>query len=482
MARATGGGGRYRVRSILVVDDDSAMREMMLSLLESAGVRAHAAASAVAALDALKEHEFDVVLSDIRMPGRDGIELLGEIRELRPDTPVVLMTAFGSIDSAVAAMRAGAFDYIPKPFKRDEVMVVLERAFDHRELESENRRLRAAVDQTGAFGDLIGRSPAMRDVFALIRRISDNRSSVLITGESGTGKEVVARTIHFSGARARRPFVPVNCTAIPEGLLESELFGHVRGAFTGAVTSKHGLFEKAEGGTLFLDEIGDMGLGLQGKILRVLQDREIRPVGGTSSQRVDVRIVAATNKDLRAEMDAGRFRRDLYYRLNVIPLHLPPLRERPEDIPPLADFFLRKHGRGARRVLSRAAIDHLLQQRWEGNARELENLIERALALTDTEEIGPEDLPLPRGDRATEEALSSSPHAVVHAAVQRRLSLHQLEDLYIAAILDLVRGNKVQAARILGINRRTLYRRGEAAAAKERVSNDRPSQRAGARD
>jgi len=457
------------VRSILVVDDDSAMREMMVSMVESAGIRPRAAASAAAALDALRDQDFDVVLSDIRMPGKDGIELLGEIRELRPETPVVLMTAFGSIDSAVSAMRAGAFDYIPKPFKRDEVMVVLERAFEHRELQSENRRLRAAVGQTGSFGDLIGRSPAMREIFALIRRIADNGSSVLITGESGTGKELVARTIHFSGARASQPFVPINCTAIPEGLLESELFGHVRGAFTGAVTTKHGLFEKAQHGTLFLDEIGDMGLGLQGKILRVLQDREIRAVGGTQSIRVDVRIVAATNKDLRAEMDAGRFRRDLFYRLNVIPIHIPPLRERAEDVPALAEFFLRKHGRGIRRVFSRAAMEHLIRQPWEGNARELENLIERALALTDATELGPEDLPLPREEEGGAAALAS-PGALLRAAVQRRLSLHQLEELYIAEILRLVRGNKVQAARILGINRRTLYRRGERSAAHQKTT------------
>jgi DNA-binding NtrC family response regulator len=449
------------VRSILVVDDDVAMREMMVSMLEAAGIRAAAAASAQSALEALRDGEFDVVLSDIRMPGKDGLELLGELREIRPETPVVLMTAFGSIDSAVAAMRAGAFDYIPKPFKRDEVLVVLERAFEHRELASENKRLRAAVDQTGSFGDLIGRSPAMREIFALIRRVAENRSSVLITGESGTGKELVARTIHFVGSRRDQPFLPINCTAIPEGLLESELFGHVRGAFTGAVTTKRGLFEKASGGTLFLDEIGDMGLGLQGKILRALQDREIRPVGGTQSVKVDVRIVAATNKDLREEMDAGRFRRDLFYRLNVIPIHIPPLRERPDDIPALVDFFLRRHGRGERRTISRAALDRLLRLPWEGNARELENVIERAIALTDVPEIGIEDLPVPRGESA---AVGVGSDALLRGAVQRRLSLHELEELYIAEILKLVSGNKVQAARILGINRRTLYRRGERAA------------------
>ena len=339
--------------------------------------------------------------------------------------------------------------------------MILERAFEHRELASENKRLRAAVDQTSSFGDLIGRSPAMREIFALVRRIASNSSSVLITGESGTGKELVARTIHFAGSRAREPFLPINCTAIPEGLLESELFGHVRGAFTGAVTTKRGLFEKAHGGTLFLDEIGDMGLGLQGKILRVLQDREIRPVGGTQSVKVDVRILAATNKDLREEMEAGRFRRDLFYRLNVIPIHIPPLRERPEDIPALAEFFLRKHGRGERRTLTRPVLDRLLRLPWEGNARELENVIERALALTDAPEIGLEDLPIPRDDVADAE---TGADALLRGAVQRRLSLHDLEELYIAEILKLVRGNKVQAARILGINRRTLYRRGERAA------------------
>ncbi len=449
------------MRSILVVDDDNAMREMMVSMLESAGIHAESADSAEGAVEAVRNGEFDVVLSDIRMPGKDGLELLGELRELRPETPVVLMTAFGSIDSAVAAMRGGAFDYIPKPFKRDEVLVILERAFEHRELASENKRLRAAVDQTSSFGDLIGRSPAMREIFALVRRIASNSSSVLITGESGTGKELVARTIHFAGSRAREPFLPINCTAIPEGLLESELFGHVRGAFTGAVTTKRGLFEKAHGGTLFLDEIGDMGLGLQGKILRVLQDREIRPVGGTQSVKVDVRILAATNKDLREEMEAGRFRRDLFYRLNVIPIHIPPLRERPEDIPALAEFFLRKHGRGERRTLTRPVLDRLLRLPWEGNARELENVIERALALTDAPEIGLEDLPIPRDDVADAE---TGADALLRGAVQRRLSLHDLEELYIAEILKLVRGNKVQAARILGINRRTLYRRGERAA------------------
>ena len=443
---------------VLVVDDDSAMREMLVSLLEDHGFQASAAASAEEAVEKVRETEFDAVVSDIRMPGKTGLDLLGELREIRAEMPVILMTAFGSIDSAVEAMRAGAFDYITKPFKRDEVLVVLERAFERRALEEENRRLRRAVDQTSSFGDLIGTSPAMREIFALIRKIAENRSSVLITGESGTGKELVARTIHFSGSRREAPFIPINCTAIPEGLLESELFGHMRGAFTGAIASKRGLFEKANGGTLFLDEIGDMGLGLQGKLLRVLQDREIRPVGSTQSVRVDVRIIAATNKDLRAEMEAGRFRRDLFYRLNVIPIHIPPLRERPDDVPTLAEFYVRKHTSGGRRALTPEAIGRLQHCRWEGNARELENVIERALALSESVEIRPEDLPLGAEEEAEAEA---SPDSLTRAAAHRRLSLEQLCDLYIDEILQLTGGNKVQAARILGINRRTLYRRGE---------------------
>jgi DNA-binding NtrC family response regulator len=449
-------------RSVLVVDDDAAMREMVVSLLDDQGIEARAAASADEAMERLAEFDSDVVLSDIRMPGRTGIELLGEIRELRPETPVVLMTAFGSIDSAVEAMHAGAFDYVTKPFQRDALMLRLERAFERRALEDENRRLRRAVDQTSSMGDLIGHSPAMREIFALIRKISGGRSSVLISGESGTGKEVVARTIHFSGSRASQPFVPINCTAIPEGLLESELFGHVRGAFTGAHVTKRGLFEQAQGGTLFLDEIGDMGLGLQGKLLRVLQDRQIRPVGGNTSVTVDVRIVAATNRDLRAEIDAGRFRRDLFYRLNVIPIVIPPLRERPEDVAVLAEAFLKKHADGRPRRFTQGAIERLQSCKWEGNARELENLIERALALSDGVEIGAEDLPIEVEGGA---APTSDTKSLVEHALDRQLKLSELEDLYIDRVLAHTRGNKVHAARILGINRRTLYRRGERACA-----------------
>jgi DNA-binding NtrC family response regulator len=443
-------------RAILIVDDDLAMRELLVSLFREHGYRAESEARADAALARLGEEEFDVVLSDIRMPGKSGIEMVGDVRRLRSATPVILMTAFGSVDSAVEAMRAGAFDYVTKPFEPEAVLFAVERAIERRALEEENQTLRRAVERTASFGDLIGASPAMRDIAALIRKVAHNRSSVLLTGESGTGKEVVARTIHFHGSRRTQPFVPINCTAIPEGLLESELFGHVRGAFTGAHATKRGLFEKANGGTLFLDEIGDLGLGLQSKLLRVLQDREVRPVGGNQSVRVDVRIISATNRDLQKEMAEGRFREDLYYRLAVIPIEIPPLRERPEDVPALAEVFLRKHGEGRHR-LTPEAMDRLLSQPWRGNARELENVIERAVVLAEGDEIGPEALPIGQPTEAR--------GGIGRVLAGRSLTLHELEEAYIDEVLRRTGGNKVRAARILGIDRKTLYRRAERRAA-----------------
>jgi two-component system response regulator AtoC len=450
-------------RNLLIVDDDRAMRELLVSLFAEQGYEVCEASCSAEALKLASDTEFDAVLSDIKMPGGSGIEMMGKLREMRPATPVVLMTAFGSIDSAVEALRAGAVDYITKPFEPDAVLLPVARTRETRVLEEENRRLRRAVDETGQLGDLIGASPAMREIFALIRRVAHNRSSVLITGESGTGKEIVARTVHFHGNRAQKPFVPINCTAIPEGLLESELFGHVRGAFTGAHTSKRGLFEQAHGGTLFLDEIGDMGPTLQSKLLRVLQDREIRPVGGNESTSVDVRIIAATNQDLQAALDNGSFREDLYYRLNVIPIEIPPLRERPEDIPLLSSAFLERHCEGEKRFISPAGMARLMASPWKGNARELENMIERALALSDAAELGAEDFLL---DGAGASAAPSTSTRLGQAAEQR-MSLHELEDRYIEEVMELVGGNKVQAAKILGIDRKTLYRRRNRAAPKE---------------
>jgi DNA-binding NtrC family response regulator len=304
----------------------------------------------------------------------------------------------------------------------------------------------------------------MSDIFALIRKVAHGRSSVLITGERGTGKEAVARTLHYHGSRTERPFIPINCSAIPENLLESELFGHVKGAFSGANASKRGLFEEAYGGTLFLDEIGDMGLGLQSKLLRVLQDRQVRPVGGTQAVGVDVRIVAATIRDLRGEIDKGRFREDLYYRLNVIPIHIPPLRERPEDIPLLVDAFVRRHGEGERRKVSDAAMEKLKSWPWRGNARELENVVERSLALFDSPEIGVEDLPI---GPSTDLANGDSTAAFLRSAAERRLSLRDVEALYIDEVMKLTNGNKVHASKILGVDRKTLYRRMARRAEKE---------------
>jgi DNA-binding NtrC family response regulator len=447
-----------QVPHLLVVDDDRAMRAMLASLFQERGFDVSEAASADAALDSAADREPDVVVSDIRMPGRDGIELVGELRRLRPETPVVLMTAFGTIDSAVTAMRAGAFDYLTKPFEPESVTFAVDRALEHRALAEENARLRRAVDHTSALGDLIGESAAMRDLFALIRRVAHGRSSVLITGESGTGKEVVARTIHYHGARAEQPFVPINCTAIPEGLLESELFGHVKGAFTGAHASKRGLFEKANTGTLFLDEIGDMGLALQGKLLRVLQDREIRPVGGNTAVGIDVRIIAATNRDLEWEMADGRFREDLFYRLNVIPIHVPPLRERPEDIPPLVRAFARRHSEGEPRAFSDASVRRLQTCPWRGNGRELENAVERALALSDADPIEVADLHLGAADPAES---GGGLGLSLAGAAELGLTIDELTDHYIDLVLERVGDNKVQAARVLGIDRKTLYRRAE---------------------
>jgi DNA-binding NtrC family response regulator len=445
-------------RSILVVDDDSDMREMVCDLLESRGYAVATAAAAEGALQAAYEREFDAVLTDLQMPGMDGLGLLGALRELHPELPVVLMTSFGSIQTAVEAMRAGAHDYVTKPFDNESLLLTLERAIETRDLQEENRRLRAAIERTASFGDLVGKSAAMNEIYALIRKIASNRSNVLITGESGTGKEVVARTIHFTGNRADQPFVPINCTAMPEGLLESELFGHARGAFTGAHTSKKGLFEIANGGTLFLDEIGDMPASLQGKLLRVIQDHEVRPVGANHSIKVDVRLIAATNCNLKEEIQNGNFREDLFYRLNVIPIHIPPLRERPEDIPSLANAFLARQPGDVPRQLSEKAMQKLQRAPWQGNARELENCIERSVALAEGFEIRAGDILIADDPTRVDGSLEDN---IVQLAQEQKLTLHALSELYIDAVLESTHGRKSEAARILGVNRRTLYRREE---------------------
>jgi len=441
-------------RSVLVVDDDALTREWLRDVLDAENLRIECASDAESALESCTKNEFDVVLTDIQMPGRTGVELLSELHERCPDTPILMITAFASVQSAVDSLRCGAFDYLIKPLRREMVVAAVRRALRLRELECENAQLLRAVDDRSSFGDLIGSSQAMREIYHLIRKVADRECNLLITGESGTGKEVVARTIHLSGKRSQGPFVPINCASMPAGLLESELFGHVKGAFSGAHSRNEGLVAAADGGTLFLDEIGEMSPELQGKLLRVLQDRSVRPVGGVSSRKLDVRVIAATHRDLRAEVRNNRFRMDLYYRLHVVNIRIPPLRERKEDIPLLANEFLRRHGGEDHPELSGPALRSLLKQPWTGNARELENTIERALALCDGKQIQPRHLHLPRESAVPCDGGSDW----LSEALRQRLSVRELTDRYIDRVLSATGGRKTDASRILGLNRRTLYR------------------------
>ncbi|MCP9464596.1 MAG: sigma-54 dependent transcriptional regulator [Nitrospira sp.] len=441
--------------AILVVDDDADMRELAQDMLKDRGHQVSVAGSGEEALRLLAEEDYAVVLTDLRMKGMQGLELLNQIKREYPEVNVVLMTAFGSVDTAVEAMKHGASDYLTKPVKKDELIRVVERVIREAALRREVDRLRKEVRKEYSFHQILGKSKAIQAVFDLIRRVADSPTNVLITGESGTGKELVAKAIHYNSSRKEAPFVPVNCAAIPEQLLESELFGHMRGAFTDAKTDKRGLFEEAQKGTLFLDEISELPLMLQAKLLRAIQEKEIRRVGATKPIAVDVRIIAATNLNLADEVKNKRFREDLYYRLNVIELKLPPLRERREDIPLLVNAFLKKCAEASGRPVkgvSEAALAMLIDYSWPGNVRELENVIERAVTLSRGEKISPDDLPPAvqgaRGDRR-----------VLDEAAEKSLPLHEVEKEYIKKILEKTGGNKYQAAHVLGIDRKTLYRK-----------------------
>jgi DNA-binding NtrC family response regulator len=438
---------------ILVVDDDTRMRELVAKVLTREGYAVRALPRAQDVLQALEDAPPDLVISDIRMPEMDGMTLLQEVRRLSPETSVILMTAFGSIDSAVQAIKAGAYDYLAKPFKMDEIIVVVRRAMEERRLQAEVQALRAEVSTKYQFSNILGKSKPMRELFALIKKVAGSRSTVLIQGKSGTGKELVAKAIHYNSPRREHPLVTVNCTAIPKELLESELFGHVKGAFTGAVANKRGLFEEADGSSLFLDEIGELPLELQVKLLRVIQEREFKRIGDTRTITVDVRLIAATNRDLAQAVKEGVFREDLYYRLNVIPIVLPTLQERAEDIPLLATHFLMKYAQEANpaiKGISREAMRLLLEYDWPGNVRELENVIERAVILAHGPQILPEDLP------AHVHARKAPAH---HAAGRQRPTLEFLERDYIATVLQETGWHRMLAAHILGIDRRTLYRK-----------------------
>jgi len=441
---------------VLIVDDDPALRDLLARRVTKAGHETQTAASAEEGLEVLEQHDIALVVTDLDMPGLNGVELCERIVGSRPNVPVIVVTAFGSLETAVSALRAGAFDFITKPFEFEMVMLAIERALRHRSLLEEVSRLRVQASVDPALSEMMGDCPAMKKLLSTIGRVARSDASVLICGESGTGKELVARALHQRGPRAERPFVAINCAAMPENLLESELFGHEKGAFTGAVAAHKGLFRQADGGTLFLDEIGELPLTLQPKLLRALEQRTVRPVGGKTETPFDVRLVAATNRDLEIAADEGRFREDLYYRINVVSLNVPPLRERGTDILLLATRFLEEFAaRGSVEITNIAApaADKLLSYSWPGNVRELRNCIERAVALAEFDKITVDDLPEKiRAYRTS--------HVLVAAESPAELvTMEEVERRYIARVLQAVGGSRSRAAQVLGLDRKTLYRK-----------------------
>ncbi|MGH7672331.1 MAG: sigma-54-dependent transcriptional regulator [Gemmatimonadales bacterium] len=435
------------MKRVLVVDDEPGLRQSLGLLLTDAGYAVTAETDGRRALERALAEPFDLVLCDVRMPEMDGLAFLRAYRTRGGGALVIVMSAYGGEDAALAAMKEGAYDYLPKPFRPDEVVLTLRKAEERERLRREVAGLRAQLAASPAERGLVAESRAMAEALELVARVAERNTTVLITGESGTGKEVIARAIHRAGPRAARAFVGINCAAIPDSLLESELFGHVRGAFTGASADKAGLFEQADGGTLLLDEIGELPLGLQAKLLRVLQEGEIRRVGDQKTRGVDVRVLAATARDLGAETAAGRFREDLYYRLNVVAIHLPPLRERRGDIAPLARHFVARLAQrfGRPLALSAGAIAWLEEQEWRGNVRELENAIERAVVLSDKETLEPGDFA--HAPRPTPHALTGTLAELVDATERQAIT----------AALAATDGNRRAAAKRLGVSLRTLF-------------------------
>ena len=437
---------------VLVVDDEVTFCETLELDLAHRGYAVETCASAQAALEAMRRSEFDVVITDLQMRGASGIELCERIVLSRPDVPVIVLTAFGSYESAVAAIRAGAYDFLSKPVKLEVLAIAVDRAANHRGLREKVRRLEREMSRRPRTDDVVARSAAMRTVLDLVDRVAESDATVLVTGDSGTGKELIAHAIHRGGRRQAGPFVAINCAAVPESLLESELFGHIRGAFTDARTNEPGLFVSANGGTLFLDEIGDMPLALQPKLLRALQERTVRPVGGSTERPVDVRVVAATNRDLETAVEEGRFRQDLFYRINVVQVSVPPLRARGPDILPLAAQFIARFADSVGKPvsgISPAAAERLMSYPWPGNVRELQNCIERAVALARFDQISIDDLPEKVRDY-------KSSHFVLGDDPSELVPLERIEREYIARVMAAVAGNKSAAARILGIDRKRL--------------------------
>jgi len=440
---------------ILIVDDDRDFADELVRLLQKRGFSAEATTSPDEAIALATAEDFSLVISDLRMGARSGVEVCRALAQVRPDVPVVVVTGFGSMEAAVETMRAGAFDFMTKPFSPAQLELCMRRALQHRRLEREVKVLRASSEARRGTGPIVGRSAGVLEVLDLVARVASLSTTVLVTGESGTGKELVARALHDMGARPKGPFVAINCAALPEALLESELFGHARGAFTDAKVAKRGLFLEASGGTLFLDEIGELSLAIQAKLLRALEDKRVRPVGGAQEVPFDARIVAATNRDLETRVAERAFREDLYYRINVVHVELPPLRSRGDDVLLLAETFVarfaERHGRPL--TLGPGVAERLLAYPWPGNVRELQNAIERAVALTRTNELLPDDLPARiRDHRSTDVVVSSDDPAEL-------CSLEELERRYIERVMTIVRGSKSEAAKILKLDRSTLYRK-----------------------
>ncbi len=443
--------------TILVVDDEANYLTVMEALLTEAGYEVLTASGGYEALKIATHADLDLVLTDMKMPRMNGIALLEELRRLYPELPVIIMTAFGTVEKAVTAMKIGAFDYILKPFKNEELLLTITKALDHRHLLIKNRLLSEDLEKKYGFPNIVGESRAMQEIFALIKRVAQSKATVLVTGESGTGKELIARAIHQQSPRANRAFISVSCAALPETLLESELFGHERGAFTHAIAMRKGRFELADGGTLFLDEVSEMTPALQVKLLRVLQEMEFERVGGTRTIKVDVRLVAATNRDLKEEVEANRFREDLYYRLNVVHMHIPPLRHRQEDIPILAAHFLKKYGQenlGGKVRLSPEALKLLCQYSWPGNVRELENIMERAVILCSDNIVRPQDLPAELAPASTPQPLDINSFIPLHTPLPE--ALERIEELMIQRALEQSGYVQARAAEFLGITKSLL--------------------------
>ncbi len=431
-------------KTILVIEDEEKLRRVVGLHLASAGYDVKAAGTAEEGWKLADEA--DLVLTDLKLPGMDGLELLEKVKQQNSHTPVVVMSAFGTVENAVEAMKRGAVDFLPKPFSLDHLSVVVNKALDVRQLRDENRELREALGEKYQFENIIGRSPAMQEIFATVMRVAPTRATVLLAGESGVGKDMIGRAIHQHSPRKNHPYVKINCTAIPENLMESELFGYEKGAFTGANISKPGKFEQADGGTVFLDEIGDVPGAIQVKLLRVLQEREFERLGSNKTMHTDVRVIAATNVDLRAALEQGTFREDLYYRLNVVPMNIPPLRERKEDIPYLVEHFAKKFGG----EISEGALERLMAYHWPGNVRELENVVERSILLANGPRVEADDIRIDTGIGR------SRPATTTDGFLPEGMTLDQYEQSLIREALKRANGNKSHAARLLGLTRNAL--------------------------